>query len=659
MYRHSRQTDKGVGYPGGHVPEHLNFSPKGGLSPAVLNGTSAPARKVKLRSAKDLEDLRDTVMLHEKGKLVSIATSVSTCSIPRGAARVADAIEKELHQRCLDDCVGLRRTGCRGLCEIEPVVVIYPQELIYQQVTPLDVPEIVAETVMKGRVLDRLLYRDPSSGRKCVRESEIPFYQKQRRVLLESHMYLDPRSIEDYVAAGGYSALCRILHEMHPADVLEDIDRSGLCSRGLRGLPTADRWATCHERTRCKHATYIVCDSRQADPGAHVSCSLLEGNPHRIVEGMIIGAFAVGSHLGHLYLASRYSLAAANLAIALNQAREYGILGKDILGSEFDFDITFSCESGTLACDEFSAEDIDPTRELSEDIARESHDQESNPVLAASVETWANVPIVIGQGRRWYSSVGTQTGNGTKVLALVGATQHTGLVEVPMGASLREIVFDIGGGVRNGKALKAVQVGGPSGSFVPASQIDVQPRFGSMAEPGVSPGSGTIVVLDEGNCMVDITNYFVRFLAEKLCGKCTGCHPGLSNMADILRRLTRGQGKEDDIALVEQLAKAIRAGSECNTGANAANAVLSSLRYFRHEYRAHVFDRHCPSGVCKSLITFAIDAEKCRGCRECAEECPENAISGGQGEPQSIDSRLCTRCRICEEVCTHGAILVR
>ncbi len=633
-----------------HLTSAVRTSPLG-----VATEGSATACPVKCRSVTDLEELRSKAVCREKAKSVSIAISVGTCATAKGAAQVAHAIRRELHERHLNDSVGLRRTGCRGLCEIEPVVVIYPWGLVYRSVTPADVPEIVSESVLKGRVVDRLLYLDPSTGQRYALESEIPFYQEQRRVILENHMSVDPQSIDDYIAAGGYSAMSRVLLEMGPEEVLEEIDRSGLCTRGYEGgLLISKKWASCRARTETNGVTCVVCNANEADPGAGVARSLLEGNPHSIIEGMIIGAFTVGSQFGHVYVRSSYSLAAENLAIALSQARRYGILGNDILSSGFDFDITFSCESGAFTCDE----SVESPTEASDDLQGDSQRLRSCHVLLHNVETWANVPIIVGQGSRWYSDIETGTRKGTKIFSLAGAINKTGLVEVPMGTTLREIVCGIGGGVRNGKALKAVHVGGPAGGFIPAKRIDMKIDFESLAEAGASMGSGSMVVMDEGTCMVDVTRYFVRFLADNHCGKCTGCQIGLGSIVDILDRIAGGHGKEADIILLERLGKVISEGSLCETGANAANAVLSSTRFFPQEYRAHVSEKRCPAGKCKSLITFNIDGERCSGCGECAEECPEGAITGRESHPHTIDGRLCVKCGICGEVCENGAIVL-
>jgi len=644
--RRIQETDHGT-----HPPAHPDLYPASPTTTAP-SGVSQPGSQhsggVKLKSGKDLEELRNASMIHQKAKAIYMTISVGTCALARGAAKVADEIERELRQRHLDNLVGLRRTGCQGLCEMEPIVVVYPQGLVYGHVTPADVPEIISESVL-GRPPETHI-----GGRNCVLEKDIPFFQGQSRVILSSHKYIDPQSIDDYIAGGGYSALSRALLEMQPEEVIAEIDRSGLRSLGATGLPVSQKWSACRTRTRYNETTWVVCNANEGDPGgAQVAQALLEGNPHGIIEGMTIAAFAIGSGSGHVYVRGNYSLAAKNLAIALGQARECGMLGKDILGAGFDFDITFSSETSAFACEGSGESRIQPSGPY--DDADLSYDF---PVLSDSVETWANIPLVIGRGRRWQPETGKGKRKGTKILSLVGATGNTGLVEVPIGTSLREIICDIGGGVRNGKALKAVHVGGPSGGFIPPSRLDAKVDFEDLAKAGASMGSGSIVVLDERSCIVEMARYFTRFLAENLCGKCPSCHTGLGNMANVLDRITTGYGKEDDIVLLEQLAMGIRTGSLCNTGANAANAVLSSIRYFREEYEAHISDGRCPSGTCKSLMALQIDAARCSGCGECAEECPEGAIKGRDGHPHSIDQRLCIKCRICEEVCQCGAVVV-
>ena len=621
-----------------------------------------PWSTARLTSQADLERLRSRITGRQNPKRVSIITSVGTCSLARGGGEVADAIDGELQERGLSDSVDLRRTGCHGFCDIEPVVVIYPEGIVYQQVTPADVPEIITESVLRRNIVDRLLYTDPSTGQKCLRECEIPFYRKQRSLLLEGNRFIDPHRIEDYIAQGGYSALSTVLSQMPPDEVVEEIGRSRLRSRGGSGLPVSKKWQACHSAPSSDGNRYVICNVDEGDSSAHVDRSLLEGNPHSIIEGMIIGAYAVNSHFGYVSVRSRYPLAINNLVVSLEQARGHGLLGDDILGSGFDFDISISCNEGAFICNASPAP-------VTSSGGRASGQQLNHiggalqgfndcPIALDNAETWANVPIIIGRGARWYSTIGTGASKGTKVFALVGTTRNTGLVEVPMGTTLRELVYDIGGGIRGGKKLKAVQTGGLSGSFIPESQIDLPVDFDRLMEAGSSIGSGSMVVMDEHNCMVDMARYVIRFLTEESCGKCTGGDLRLDIMLRVLTDITEGRGRRDDITLLEELGNAIKEASPCALGAMAPNPVLSTIRHFREEYRAHVFDHRCPAGVCKALITFSIDAERCIGCRACARECPQQAILGEKKKPQIIDQQRCIKCRICLEFCKSDAIVI-
>jgi len=518
--------------------------------------------------------------------------------------------------------------------------------LVYHHVTPEDVAAIVSES-LSDRAPDQHF-----DERKCAHQKDIPFFLKQRRIILSGHEYIDPKSIDDYIAQGGYSALSRALLGMRPEEVIEEIGGWGLQSRSGAGQPSSQKWLACRRRGNSGKPPVVLCNANEGDPGGgQVARALLEANPHRVIEGMTIAAFSVGSGSGHVYLRSSHSLAAKHLAIALSRAREYGILGKNILGSGFDFDLTLYCENG-FTCGESGEYPASLSR-----VGYEADTGDGCPVLWDTVETWVNVPTVIGRGWSKSSHTDTEAATSTKIFSLVGSTNNTGLVEVPLGATLQEVVFDIGGGVRNGKALKGTYVGGPAGGFIPASRVDLKMDSENLAKAGASIGSGSIVVLDEGNCIVEMTRYLISFLADSPCGKCAGCYVGLSDMADLLDRVTKGHGKQEDIFLLERLAKGIKTGSLCPTGASAADPVLSSLGYFVEEYQAHV-EGTCPSGTCKSLIKLSIDPAICSGCGECAEECPERAISGRPGTPHTIDHRLCVRCRICQEVCELEAVTV-
>ena len=616
----------------------------------------------KLGSAVELEQWRKKIVSQRDPKRTCIVTSVGTCGLARGAAGVAQAIGAELNKDGLNGSVDLRTTGCHGFCEIEPVVVIYPKRIVYQHVTPADVPEIISETVSKGKVITRLLYTNPATGRKIVREQNIPFYGKQYRLLTDSIRFIDPHNIEDYIALGGYSALCKVLFDMHPEEVLDEISRSGLRGRGGAGFPTFRKWESARNATSYDGIRYIICNADEGDPGAYMDRSLLEGNPHSVIEGMIIGAYTMGSHHGYVYVRNEYPLAVNNLGIALDQARQYGFLGKNILGSNFDFDIKVSRGGGAFICGESTALMASLEGRIGEPRPKHIHTAlkglYGRPTNLNNVETWANVPLIINRGAKWYTTIGTEGSKGTKIFSLVGKINNTGLVEVPMGITLREMVYDIGGGIPGGKKFKAVQTGGPSGGCIPESLIDLPIDFDRLAESGSMMGSGGMIVMDEGTCMVDMARYFVKFLTEESCGKCVPCREGLDRMLDILTDITEGRGKKEDIELLEELGDVIKEASLCGLGGTAPNPVLSTIRYFRDEYEAHITDRRCPAGVCKALITFTVDAVNCTGCRVCARECPQGAISGEKKEIHFIDQGKCIKCGLCRDLCKFDAVLV-
>ncbi len=575
---------------------------------------------------------------------------------------MARALAGSLADFDLDSSVDVQTTGCHGFCEIEPVVVIYPERILYQHVTPEDVSEIVTETIMNKRVIERLLYRDAVTGEPVTYEQNIPFYRKQNRLLLDSNRLVSPDSIEDYLFIGGYDALVKALSGMNSEQVIAEVRKSGLRGRGGGGFPTGVKWESCRNAPSSNGTRYVICNADEGDPGAYMDRSLLEGNPHSIIEGMIIAGFAIGSHEGYIYVRHEYPLAIKNLRVALEQAREYGFLGENILGSGFDFDIRISRGGGAFICGESTALMASLEGKIGEPRAKHIHTVESGlngkPSNLNNVETWANVPLILNNGADWYSQIGTEGSKGTKIFSLVGKINNTGLIEVPMGMTLREIIYDIGGGIPGDKKFKAVQTGGPSGGCIPESLIDLPVDFDRLKEAGSIMGSGGMIVMDEGTCMVDVARYFVKFLTEESCGKCVPCREGLDRMLDILTDITEGKGSEDDIALLEELGTVISDTSLCALGGTAPNPALSTLRYFRHEYEAHIREGRCPAGVCKPLITFTIDEESCTGCGVCAKQCPQEAITGGKKETHVIDQNLCIKCGICREVCRFDAVLV-
>ncbi len=616
----------------------------------------------RLKSATELEELRGDILGQRDPHHVCLVTSVGTCGLACGAKDVVKAISKTLSEFGLEDSVYFRTTGCHGFCEIEPVITIYPERVVYQQVTPRDIPEIISESVIKNKVIDRLLYTDSTTGEKIIHEQDIPFYNKQNRLLLDNNRFINPHSIEDYLAVGGYSALAKALGSMQPEEIIGEIKKSGLRGRGGGGFPTGMKWESCRNAPSSDGVRYIICNADEGDPGAYMDRSLLEGNPHSIIEGMIIGACAIESHHGYVYVRHEYPLAVENLSIALEQAREYGLLGEDILGSGFDFDIKISRGGGAFICGESTALMASLEGRIGEPRAKHIHTVinglHGRPTNLNNVETWANVPLIINHGADWYSQIGTANSKGTKIFSLVGRINNTGLVEVPMGITLREIIFDIGGGIPEGRKFKAVQTGGPSGGCIPESLLDLPVDFDRLVEAGSMMGSGGMIVMDETTCMVDLAKYFVKFLTEESCGKCVPCREGLDRMLDILTDITEGQGKPGDIELLEELGDVIRGTSLCALGSTAPNPVLSTIKYFRDEYEAHINEKHCPAGVCKALITFSIDEEKCTGCGVCIKSCPQMAISGEKKKLHTIDQEKCIACGLCRDACKFEAVIV-
>jgi len=592
------------------------------------------------------------------GRIV-IAVGVGSCALARGAAQVAAAVEEELLKRNLTDTVEMRRTGCHGFCEIEPVVAIHPSGVIYQGVCPADIPEIISESIVNRREVDRLLYADPSTGQRCAGEGDIPFYRKQQRLLLGRNPFIDPRRIADYFAGGGYFALASALFEMTPDDVVYEIGRSRLRSRTGRGIPVESKWQACRSLPPSDGVRRVICSADGGGTDAGVARALLEGNPHSVIEGMIIGAYAVGACLGHIHVRDEHSLAVRNLSVALEQARAWGCLGKDILGSGFCFDIGVVCGRSAPICDH--PQTLSPRFHSWPGSLWLTYGNSgmqslySCPLVVDDLETWTNVPLILGRGAEWYSGVGTRRSKGTKLFSLVGMTRNTGLVEVPMGTSLDDIIHGIGGGTRTGSRVKAVHVGGPTGAFIPAGLMDMKVDFDTLTPAGAAMGT-SITVLDDSSCMVDLARYFTRFLVMEQCGKCSGCGQGLDKMLRILDDLAEGRGLEDDIALLEGLGSNIKGASRCPQGAGASSAVLSGIRYFADEYLAHAVDKRCPAGVCRALLTVSIDGDRCNGCHACAAECDRSAIMGTKHEPHSIDQSKCVRCRVCLDFCPSGAI---
>jgi len=615
-----------------------------------------------LRSLTELRQLQESLARRREAEKPCVTVCGGTGCRAYGCEDVFRAFEEEIERQGLGGKVDLRLTGCHGFCECGTLVVIRPEMIMYVRVSPEDAAEVVAETVQKQNIVERLLYTDPQSGEKITYEHEVPFYRKQERLVFGSNGLLDPTSIEDYLAIGGYSALAKALSAMKPEEVIDEVKKSGLRGRGGGGFPTGRKWESCRNAASMNGTRYVICNADEGDPGAYMDRSLLEGNPHSVLEGMIIGAYAIGSSDGYVYVRNEYPLAVQNLGIALDQVRQYGLLGADILGSGFDFDVKVSRGGGAFICGESTALMASIEGKIGEPRPKHVHTTErglhGKPTNLNNVETWANVPLVIDRGADWFAGIGTDGSKGTKIFSLVGKINNTGLVEVPMGISLREIVYDIGGGIRDGKRFKAVQTGGPSGGCIPESQIDLPVDFDKLTDAGSMMGSGGMIVMDESTCMVDVAKYFVTFLTEESCGKCVPCRVGLDRMRDILSGITEGKGTEGDLGLLQDLARTIKDTSLCALGGTAPNPVLSTIRYFREEYKAHIKEQRCPAGVCQALITFTIDEEKCNGCGRCARNCPQDAITGEKKAPHAIEEEKCIKCRLCHDNCNFDAVIV-
>jgi NADH:ubiquinone oxidoreductase subunit F (NADH-binding)/(2Fe-2S) ferredoxin len=612
-----------------------------------------------LKSPDELEQLRTKVLEERKaqeGKKGIVLCTGTGCR-GAGALEVFEAFKKELGSQ---SDIEFKPTCCHGFCERGPIVVIEPMGIFYQRVTPANVPQIISETVEKGQVIEDLLYNDPTTEQAIPAEKDIPFYKKQNRLVFGHNRQLDPTRIEDYLAVGGYQALVKALFHLSPEEIIEEVKRAGLRGRGGGGFPAGRKWESCRRaQGEIKH---VICNCDEGDPGAYMDRSLMEGNPHSVLEGMIIGAYAIGAHEGYVYVRHEYPLAVENVGIAIEQAHKMGFLGENILGSGFDFTVKISKGGGAFVAGESTALMASIEGYVAEPRAKHIHTAESGlwekPTNLNNVETWANVPVIIEKGADWYGKIGTEGSKGTKIFSLVGKINNTGLIEVPMGMTLREIVYDIGGGIPNGKRFKAVQTGGPSGGCIPEEMLDLPVDFDALTEAGSMMGSGGMIVMDESTCMVDVAKYFTHFLKDESCGKCTSCRDGTLRMYEILDAITKGEGKEGDIELLEEIGWVTTEASLCALGGTAANPVLSTIRYFRDEYEAHIRDKRCPAGVCPDLITYTIDPEACIACGKCKKECPTEAITGEKKVPHEIIQEKCIKCGTCREVCPVDAVKV-
>ncbi|HEY3357697.1 MAG TPA: NADH-ubiquinone oxidoreductase-F iron-sulfur binding region domain-containing protein [Polyangia bacterium] len=627
----------------------------------------------RFHSATALESYRrELTKRRDPGRtVVAICAGTGCCAY--GALKLVAAMRAALAARGLEGTVELRQTGCHGFCERGPVVVIHPEGLFYQHVQPQDAAEVVERTVLRGEIIDRLLYRD-TDGRTYQREAEIPFYKNQLRVLLAYNGQLDPTSIDDYLLAGGYQALAKVLTKLRPEQVLDLVKRSGLRGRGGGGFPAGVKWETCRTAPSEDGVRYVLCNGDEGDPGAFMDRSLMEGNPHLLLEGMIIGAFAIGMPgfpQGIIYVRNEYPMAVERLTLAIEQCRALGLLGENILGSGLSFDIHINKGGGAFVCGESTALMASIEGNVGEPRAKHIHTVVQGlydkPTNLNNVETWANVPLIVNRGVDWFTAMGTGDvskdpwggSKGTKIFALVGKVNNTGLVEVPMGASLRHIIWDIGGGPKDGKQFKAVQTGGPSGGCLPAALLDLPVDFDRLTDAGSMMGSGGMIVMDESTCMVDVARYFLHFLADESCGKCVSCREGLRQLCHIVDRICDGRGRPDDVQLLKDLSETVADVSLCGLGQAAPNPLLSTMRYFIDEYEEHVTAHRCRAKVCKGLIHYRVLADKCDGCGACLKMCGEKAITGVRKQLHAIDDARCVRCGVCVDICQRDAILVQ
>ena len=607
----------------------------------------------RINSPAELEEFRNGILSRIDPNKPCIALCSGSACLATGSGKVAVSLEKEIKKQGLSAEVDIRNTGCHGFCERGPIIVIHPEKICYLQIEPKDVPEVVSQTIKENDVIERLLYTDPGTNEKIIHESEIPFYKNQERLVFGSNGNIDPKSIDDYLALGGYSALAKAISRMTSGQVLEEVKKSNLRGRGGGGFPAGRKWE--ESRNAPDEIKYVIVNADEGDPGAYMDRSLLEGNPHSVLEGLTIGAYAIGSHEGYIYVRQEYPLAVENVNIAIKNAEEYGFLGRNILGSGFDFTIKVHHGAGAFVCGESSALMTALEGRAGEPRPKYIHTAIKGlwdrPSVLNNVETWANVPLIINKGADWFAQFGTERSKGTKIFSLVGKITNTGLVEIPMGMTLKDIIYKIGGGIPGGKRFKAVQTGGPSGGCIPEELLDLEVGFDELTKAGSMMGSGGMIVMDEDTCMVDVARYFIDFLTDESCGKCVPCRECLRQMHKILTNITKGKGIEGDIELLEELAEVAGDASLCALGKTAPNPFLSTLRYFRDEYEAHIKENRCPALSCKELIAYYIDPDKCKACMICLTKCPAEAIDGGKKNIHVVDQEKCTKCGTCFEVC--------
>lgn len=578
-----------------------------------------------------------------------------------GSVKIAKRLQEEIDKNGLTDEVMVVRTGCFGLCALGPIMIVYPEGTFYSMVKEEDIAEIVSEHLLKGRIVTRLVYDETVAENEIKSLKETDFYKKQHRIALRNCGVINPECIDEYIGRNGYEALGKVLKTMTPDDVIQIILDSGLRGRGGGGFPTGKKWQLARNLVKDADQKYVCCNADEGDPGAFMDRSVLEGDPHVVIEAMAIAGYAIGATQGYIYIRAEYPIAVQRLQIAIDQAREYGLLGKNIFDSGFDFDLDIRLGAGAFVCGEETALMTSIEGNRGEPRPRPPFPAESGlfkkPTVLNNVETYANIPQIILNGADWFASMGTEKSKGTKVFALGGKIHNTGLVEVPMGTTLREVIYEIGGGIPNGKAFKAAQTGGPSGGCIPAEHLDIPIDYDNLIAIGSMMGSGGLIVMDEDNCMVDIAKFFLQFTVDESCGKCTPCRIGTKRLYEMLEKITSGNATMEDLDKMEKLCYYIKNNSLCGLGQTAPNPVLSTLRYFKNEYIAHVKDKRCPAGVCQDLLTYKIIDIKCKGCTACARGCPVGAISGTVKQPHSIDTAKCIKCGACMAKCKFGAII--
>ncbi|MBU8913780.1 MAG: NADH-quinone oxidoreductase subunit NuoF [Spirochaetales bacterium] len=591
---------------------------------------------------------------------MNLMLCAGTGCVSNKAFELKDALEEELAKRELADEIRVVATGCQGFCAQGPIVLVEPEGIFYQLLRPADVPHLVEEHFVKGRPVEKLMYRPAEDADPIPNIGDIGFFEKQQLVALANRGIIDPENIDEYIARGGYTALAKAVTEMTGEEIIAEVKSSGLRGRGGAGFPTGQKWE--FARNAEGDVKYVICNADEGDPGAFMDRSVVESDPHAVLEGMAIGAYAIGASRGFVYIRDEYPLATMRIVKAIKDATEYGLLGENIFGTDFSLSISVNRGAGAFVCGEETSLISSLEGKLPAPRVRPPYPAisgyDGKPTNINNVETWANIRHIINRGASWFSSIGTETSKGTKVFSLVGKVNNTGLVEVPMGVTLREMVFDIGGGIPDGKKFKAVQIGGPSGGCMPESLLDLPIDYESLKKVGSIVGSGGLVVMDEDNCMVDVARFFQEFTQKESCGKCVPCRVGTRHLVDILTRICEGEGKPGDIRRLQELAVDIKAGSLCGLGQTAANPVLTTIEFFREEYEAHINEKRCPAAVCKALISYRIDADKCTGCGKCKVACPVNVITGDRKEAHSIDPSGCIRCSMCKDVCPVDAVLV-